>query len=315
MVAVPALSVMTHKRRRRTKEEMQILCDAMYSVLESDHPGTDRHVFYRLAGMGLIAKDEKQYSGTVVRKLTDLRRSGVIPFQWISDATRWVRRPRAYDSLEEALRDTAKLYRRRLWTDAPVQVEIWCEKEAIAGILHTETAKYDIPLMVQKGYASHSYLYSCAEQMTAIGKPAFIYYFGDSDARGHDIERFMVKTLREYAPGIDITVERLAVTDEQIEAWRLPGRPPKVKDKLNSKHTGKSVEVDTIPPRILRALVRDAIEQHVDHLQLHALEMAEQSERELLVRIAGRDWDDRDLDDLESMDAAVEWEPDEEVER
>jgi len=292
---------MTNKRRRRTKEDMQVLCDAMYSILEEDHPGSVRHVFYRLVGAGLITKDEAQYSSTVVRKLTDLRRDGAIPFQWISDATRWVRRPRAYDSLEEALQDTAKLYRRRLWNDAPVQVEVWCEKEAIAGILHAETNTYDIPLMVQKGYASHSYLYSCAEQMAAIGKPAFIYYFGDSDARGHDIERFMVQTLREYAPRIDITVERLAVTQEQIERWHVPDRPPKTKDKLNQKHSGKSVEVDAVRPAVLRQLVREAIEQHVSQQQLHALMIAEDSERALLQRIAGREWDERELDGLDQI--------------
>ena len=282
---------------------MRALCEAMHAILEDDHPSSVRHVFYRLVGAGLIAKDEGQYSSTVVRKLTDLRRGGVVPFQWISDATRWVRRPRAYDSLEEALRETAHLYRRRLWTDAPVQVEIWCEKEAIAGILHTETTRYDIPLMVQKGYASHSYLYSCAEQMAAIGKPAFIYYFGDSDGRGHDIERFMVKTLREYAPRIPITVERLAVTQEQIERWRLPDRPPKAKDRINKKHTGKSIEVDAIPPATLRHLVRAAIEQHVNERSLHALDMAEESERTLLWRIAGREWSEREIDSLDEITA------------
>ncbi|MGD9890117.1 MAG: hypothetical protein AB7R89_11080 [Dehalococcoidia bacterium] len=273
-------------RTRRTKQEMAVICDAMYGFLEADHPSSVRHVFYQLIGAGLVAKDEGQYSGTVVRKLTDLRRSGVIPYAWLSDATRWVRRPAAYDSIEEALAETARLYRRRLWTDAPIQVEVWCEKEAIAGILHQETAKYDIPLMVQKGYASHSYLYSCAEAMTAIGKPAFIYYFGDSDGRGKDIQRFMEQTLREYAPSIAITVERLAVTEEQIEHWHLPDRPPKTKDKLNRKHTGKCVEVDTIEPRLLRSLVRDAIEQHIDDQQLATLIVAERSERAFLRQIA-----------------------------
>jgi hypothetical protein len=49
--------------------------------------------------------------------------------------------------------------------------------------------------------------------------------------------------------------------------------------------------VDTIAPRVLRDLVREAIEQHIDWYQLHAVEMAEVSERCILLSIAhDYDW-------------------------
>jgi hypothetical protein len=42
------------------------------------------------------------------------------------------------------------------------------------------------------------------------------------------------------------------------------------------------VEVDAIPPATLLALVRGAIERHVDPMRVAVLEAAEASERELL---------------------------------
>ena len=36
----------------------------------------------------------------------------------------------------------------------PVYVEVWCEKDALAGVLMEETEVYDVPLMVAKGYSS-----------------------------------------------------------------------------------------------------------------------------------------------------------------
>ena len=46
-----------------------------------------------------------------------------------------MRKPRSWDSIEDALEDTARAYRRNLWTDANAYVEIWCEKDALAGVL------------------------------------------------------------------------------------------------------------------------------------------------------------------------------------
>jgi hypothetical protein len=46
-----------------------------------------------------------------------------------------MRKPTTYGSVEDALRQTAGLYRRRLWDHSDVAVEVWLEKEALAGVL------------------------------------------------------------------------------------------------------------------------------------------------------------------------------------
>jgi hypothetical protein len=49
-----------------------------------------------------------------------------------------------------------------LWKDIGCYSEIWLEKDALAGVVFPVTARYDVPLMVARGYASLSFLYSAA---------------------------------------------------------------------------------------------------------------------------------------------------------
>jgi hypothetical protein len=275
------------KRFRRTKAAITSVRDAIKDILEQDNPQTVRQVFYALTVRGVIAKAEIEYQRTVVRLLVDMREAGDIPFDWIADNTRWMRKPATFVGLEACLSNTSKFYRRDLWAAMPVYVEIWCEKDALAGVLMEETETYDVPLMVARGYASLSFLHSAAMAIEAKDKPAYIYHFGDYDPSGVDAARDIEAKLRRYAPGAEIHFERPAVTREQIEQWNLPTRPTKQTDTRAKKFgSATSVELDAIPARQLRTLVRDCIERHVDQEQLALLRAAEQSERELLVKWA-----------------------------
>ena len=86
-----------------------------------------------------------------------MRRDGSLPYEWLADNTRRQRKPRTFRSVEEALKDTARLYRKDLWHDADAYVEVWLEKDALAGVVMEVTELYDVPLMVSRGYASSSF--------------------------------------------------------------------------------------------------------------------------------------------------------------
>lgn len=260
---------------------------AMAELLAEEQPMTVRQVFYRMVGTGLIGKTETEYKATVNRLLTKMRLSGQIPFGWIADNTRWVRKQRSYSSVEQALRETAQLYRRALWRDQASRVEVWLEKDALAGVVYEETDEYDVPLYVTRGYASLSYLHEAAEAIAAADKPTHIYYLGDYDPSGLDIPRKVEARLREFAPDADIHFTSIAVTPEQIEKWHLPTRPTKRADTRSKLFVGESVEVDAIPPSQLRGLVNTAIIGHIDQRALDVVLVAEQSERETLQRLAG----------------------------
>jgi hypothetical protein len=274
------------KRHRRTKAAITSIRDHIKDILEQSHPQTVRQVFYAATVRGSIPKVEKEYQKTIVRLLVEMREAGAVPFEWIADNTRWQRKPSSFTGLGECLVSCAQSYRRDLWNSMPVYVEIWCEKDALAGVLLEETRVYDVPLMVAKGYSSITFLHSAAKAIQAKGKPAYIYHFGDLDPSGVDAARDIEAKLRRYAPEAEIHFERPAVTRAQVEQWNLPTRPTKQTDTRAKKFAGTSVELDAIPAEKLRQLVRECIERHVDQHQVSILKIAEESEREFLKSVA-----------------------------
>lgn len=261
--------------------------EAILIALGTDHPQTIRQLFYRLTVEGVIAKTEAEYK-TVVRLTGEMRRAGELPFEWVADSTRWMRKPRTFDSLEAALQITAQTYRRSLWAESSHYVEIWIEKEALAGVVVDVTHEFDVPLMVTRGYPSISFVQSAGAAMVEralVDQVTSVYYLGDHDPSGVDISRKLEEDLHEFTFGI-AEFERIAVTAGQIERWQLPSRPTKKTDTRAKNFLGESVELDAIPAPEFRGLVRDAIEDHVDQRQLEVLRTAEAEERRVLEQMA-----------------------------
>lgn len=267
---------------RRTKGDVATIKEAIYSVLAVENPMTVRQVFYQLVSQQIVNKTENDYKNTVGRLLVDMRRGGEIPYRWIADSTRWMRRPNTYDSLDAYIEDGVECYRRSLWRHVPTYVEAWLEKDALAGVLCPITEELDVPLMVTRGYPSITYLYDACETIKQQGKPTYIYYFGDRDPSGVDIPRFVDEQIRLAAPNIEMHFNQVAVTLEQIEEWHLLTRPTKTTDSRSKNFVGESVEVDAIPPSGLRQLVRDCIEQHLDSWVLERIRQTEAAERQTL---------------------------------
>jgi hypothetical protein len=270
-------------KKRRTKAEIEQLKKKIYEILANYHPQTDRQLYYQMVNAGAIPKTEAAYQGVVLRLCGRMRETGELPWSWITDSTRWMRKPLSFSSLSEALENTKEAYRRALWDDQAVYVEIWTEKEALASIFFQVTAEWDVPLMVVKGFTSKAFAHSAAEAIDARGKPAFLYYFGDLDPSGLWVWKDVQAKIRRYAPKADVTFERVAVTQQQIADYKLPTRPTKRKGNSHAKNfSGNSVEVDALEPVILQDLIRNCIERHIDKRQLAITEAAEASEREAL---------------------------------
>ena len=121
-------------------------------------PVTVRGLYYQaeVAGLPGIDKTESSYN-KIQRQVLELRREGKMAYECIADATRWMRKSKSYNNIEDALRETARLYRRNLWRDSDDYVEVWCEKDALAGVIFPVTDLYDVPLMVARGYSSETF--------------------------------------------------------------------------------------------------------------------------------------------------------------
>jgi len=273
------------KCHRATRAEVEERREALLDIIDQGKPMTVRQVFYQATVRSLVEKAESGYA-KVQTDLVLLRRSGELPYDHLADSTRWQRKPRTFDGVEEALRETAKFYRKRLWTEADRYVEVWLEKDALAGVVYPITEMYDVPLMVARGYASHSFLHSAAEYISDLDVPAYVYHLGDYDPSGFNAGEKIEETLRELAPSADIVFERIAVTPEQIEQWHLPTRPTKGTDTRAKKFgSSVSVELDAIEPNRLRRMVQETIEAHLPEAQFEILKAAEASEREIIGRL------------------------------
>jgi hypothetical protein len=269
------------KRHRATKAEVERRRESLYEIVSAMRPMTVRQAFYQASVRGIVEKSEAGYT-KVQTDLVVMRKSGEMPFDWLADNTRWQRKPRSFDSVEQALQETARFYRKRLWADADAYVEVWLEKDALSGVVFPVTALYDVPLMVARGYASLSFLHSAAEAISGLDVPVYIYHLGDFDPSGVNAGEKIEETLREMAPDADINFTRLAVTPGQIEVWDLPTRPTKTSDTRAKGFGAISVELDAIEPDALRTLVRLAIEDHLPPHQFKVLKAAEDSERTLI---------------------------------
>ena len=77
-----------------------------------------------------------------------MRRDGTLPYGWIADNTRWMRKSASYHSLGDMLERQTELYRRALWDNQGCRCEVWLEKDALAGVVMDVTDPWDVPLMV-----------------------------------------------------------------------------------------------------------------------------------------------------------------------
>ena len=281
-MAEPAYPACSIKRARRTAAEVQVIREAIMSVLGVGHPMTLRQVFYKLVSRRVIEKTEAEYDSTVGRLVKEMRLGGQLPWHWVTDNTRGQRKVRTQRSVEGALQDTARFYRRDIWDDQPEYVEIWSEKDAISGVLWPAVAEWHVPLMITRGYPSLSFMNETAVTLRDVKRPVHIAYLGDWDPSGLDIQRNVEQRLREFAPEVDLDFRRLAVTQDQIREYALLTRPTKGTDSRAKRFRGESVEVDAIDSNTLRAMVEAFITGFIDERRLDQLRIAEQSEREIL---------------------------------
>ncbi len=275
------------KRHRRTRQELEDLDRALAEIVAEIEPATVRQIFYQAVVRGLVPKDEAKGYKLVQRRLVKLRETGEIPYGWITDNVRIVRGYNRYEGPEDYARVAAEFYRRDYWADSPVNVEVWLEKDALAGVLvPTVVEECGLDLHVTRGYASVSYLEGAASFIRSDGRPTYVYLLTDFDPSGLGIAETVTAELVRRSYPTEVHVERLAVSREQIDEYGLPTRPTKTTDsrarKFVRQHGTGSVELDAIPPDTLRGLVRESIELHMDPRRLDALRLAEREERDLL---------------------------------
>ena len=288
--SAPVYRPSTIKRARRTRDQVAQLDKQIFDVLREDHPQSVRHIFYRLTDPRLpepVEKSERGYRH-VQNRVAELRRSGGLPFSWISDATRMGYHVPTYGNEADFLRTVSRGYRADVWRDADVYCEVWCESRSIAGVIRPDCERLAVSLYPAGGFTSMTLAWESAQIIKdwANGRPAVVLYIGDYDRAGVHIDVDIKRKLVEHLVN-DVVVDfrRLGINEDQIARYDLPTKPPKAGDR-RALHVKETVEAEAMPAHILRGLLTSEIEALLPPDAVRAAEIEEQAARDYFGLIA-----------------------------
>ena len=280
------------KRQRMTQAEVYQLEAQIYNVLLEDHPQSVRHVFYRMTDPRLRVSIPKSEAGyvQVQTRMVRMRRDGLLPYNWITDTTRRGYHVSIYTDRGDFLRSVASFYRRDVWADHKTHVEVWSESRSIAGVIQDTCKKYAVSLYPAGGFSSLSLVHEAAtyirRSIDGGGKTgALIFYIGDYDPAGVLIDRSIESELVGHLEGAPLDFRRIAINEEQIKRYDLPGKPRKTGDR-RAQHITQTVEAEALPAKILRGLLESELDALIPASYLKALQVAEESERQAINLLA-----------------------------
>jgi hypothetical protein len=266
------------------------------NILRVEQPCTLRQLYYRQVSCGDLEPKQAEYA-KIGRLMTRAREEGIVPRRWIVDHVRATLKPSSWSGLTDFADTVRNAYRKDFWASLDHHVEIFVEKDAIAGTIQPVTAEHDVALRVCRGYASVSFAGEIADEWREIQKPIFAYYLGDFDPSGFDIERDLREKLERYSgrsiyvdaedPGRrGISWSRLGVVAADFAKHDLIRLPIKDGDNrsrgFREVHGDAGAEVDAIPPSELRRRVSEAINRHIDVDRWNSLLHVEELERETM---------------------------------
>jgi hypothetical protein len=223
---------------------------------------TLRQLYYQLVSRDIIPNNDKEY-GKISNILKNGRMAGIVDWASIEDRVRVPKLPYWVKDVKEAIKDTIQQYRIDRMKGQDRKIEIWVEKDALSNVLYRVSEKFHIRLMVNRGYSSVSAMYDAYNRLNSGD---VILYFGDHDPSGMDMIRDVRERLNEF--GIDVNVQPIALTMEQIREFNPPPNPAKITDpraKWYIEKYGKtSWELDALPPKELIRLAENAVEHIID---------------------------------------------------
>ena len=280
----------TLKRNRRTDAQVGELDAQIIKALKNDHPQSVRHIFYLMTDPRLpepVEKSDRGYRHVQARCVT-LRRSGAIPYGYFADLSRRGYFVNTFSSASDFLNRMAGQFRADLWRDTDSRCEVWAESRSIASVILDDCEQLAVDLYPCGGFSSLSFVHEAAENLNDSGddRPLQVLYIGDYDAAGVLIDQSLQRELRLHLRSdIGLTFERIGINADQIAEYDLPMKPRKGSDR-RSQHIDCAVEAESMPAKILRAILRDKVEALLPVNALAVAKVAEKSERGHLTRMA-----------------------------
>lgn len=228
---------------------------------EGTLPTSGRFLWYELVANGTVDKAAARGHPGIRRgvdqdvsdALTYLREQGIVPWDAIADETRSLQAWAVFPTVRQAL--AAAIDRASLdpWTDGPAPL-LLVESRSLAGALRAVASGYAVPLAALNGQAAGFLHVELAP--TIPGRR--VLYLGDWDLSGGHIEDNAHRVLTGYDPGLSDRWERLALTADQVERYRLPV-VEKWDQRTRRRHP--SVETEALSQAVIVGIVRDRLDE------------------------------------------------------
>lgn len=263
---------------------------------------TLRQLYYQFVARGLIKNQQTEYKrlGSVIN---DARLAGLFDWRYITDRTRNLAGGDAGEwTPAEWMRASAQSYQIPFWAGQDERIEVWVEKEALAGVIGRAANARRVAYFACRGYVSQSELWAAAQRLERYvedGHPVTVLHLGDHDPSGIDMTRDMRERLEMFFAGdgvsFDVDFRRIALNMDQVRRYNPPPNPAKLTDSRVGGYIARfgdeSWELDALDPATLDALIRAEIDDKIDPELWKAAKTKQATERAQLTAIADR-WDE-----------------------
>lgn len=278
---------------------LAIIAQANRIVEEYQRQGftlTLRQLYYQFVARGYLKNEQRNYKrlGKIV---TEARLAGLLSWEAIEDRTRNLQRQPEWDDAPDVIEAAARGFRIDKWEGQPNRIEVWIEKEALAGVFERVCRRLQVPFFCCRGYTSISEMWRAANRLDRWKRDGYepiILHFGDHDPSGIDMTRDVRDRLDTFQAW-GVLVDRLALNMSQVEEHEPPPNPAKLTDSRASDYVGRfgysSWELDALEPALLAELVEERVLHYRDEEKWEAKVQEEQYERDLLDRAVKR-WGD-----------------------
>jgi hypothetical protein len=229
---------------------------------------TLRQLYYQFVARDIIPNKQSEYKrlGGII---SDGRLAGLIDWFAIEDRTRNLQSLSTWSSPEDIIGAASSGYREDKWKDQLTRVEVWIEKDALAGVFADVCEDLEVPYFSCRGYTSQSEMWSAAMRLRRYernGQQTVILHFGDHDPSGIDMSRDIKDRLYQFHSDVD--VRRIALSMDQIEQYNPPPNPAKEIDPrfvgYQEQYGNESWELDALEPSVLADLVREHVDTILD---------------------------------------------------
>jgi hypothetical protein len=318
----------THKFRPASLERIQQCNTILAEYANQGFSLTVRQLFYQLVARGLIPNTMRSYK-RIVNLCVNAREAGLMDWHAIEDRARGILYPPHWENPAKAIKALHDQFRIDRWNDQDCHIEVMIEKDALAGVLEGICEDLDVRLIPNRGYSSASTMYRHAQRLMDHhddGYEVHVFYLGDFDPSGLDMDRDIYERLRLYSNYASINFQRLALTMEQVEEHNPPPNPAKLSDSrapaFVSQYGYESWELDALDPTTLRALVSEAVTELRD-IDIHDKTMKREKGMKEFLQGTIEDWSakadsewpncrgcGRNLADEETYECNVWYEPD-----